>query len=508
MENVHGEQGLLVAKGICKSYGGAQVLNNVDFTLGKAEIHALLGANGAGKSTLMNVLNGVVPDNGGSISINGQMVRMSNPEVARHHGIGMVHQELSVLPNISIAENIFINRLPRNQLGIVQWQKLHAESEKVLRSIGLDVNPQMLLGKLSVADRQMVEIARIISMDLPILLLDEPTSALSEAEIKRLLELILQFKSEGRSVVFITHKLDEIMAVADKVTVLRDGRLVGVVTVTERDKPAERKLVSLMIGENIFDESEMFPEKGKNFGEVMLEVENLTGSAGFKNISFFARKGEIVGITGLKGAKRTELMRAVFGADTHVHGTVRIKGLEQKKPGIANSIAHGVAMITEDRKSEGLVPLMSVKENISLVTIKDCLVAFVINKSRLDKKANKYVKKLGIMVPSINVSVRALSGGNQQKVVLSKWLTSDPDILIMDEPTRGIDIKSKMEIYKLIRQSADNGASVVIVSSEISETMGLADRIYVMREGVMVGELSAESFDHDTIMHMMFGHSK
>jgi ribose transport system ATP-binding protein len=236
MKIADGEPSPLVAKGICKNYGGAPVLKDVDFSLGRGEIHALLGANGAGKSTLMNILDGVVPSNAGSIFINGIEARITNPEVARQHGIGMVHQELTVLPNITVAENIYINRLPRNRWGIVNWKKLYADTEKVLRSIGLDVNPRTRLGKLSIADRQMVEIGRIMAMDLPILLLDEPTSALSEAEIRRLLELILQFKSEGKSVVFITHKLDEIMAVSDKVTVLRDGKLVDVIDVCERDK--------------------------------------------------------------------------------------------------------------------------------------------------------------------------------------------------------------------------------------------------------------------------------
>ena len=504
----NGEQSVLEAKGICKRYGMTQVLKNVDFTVRKAEVHALLGANGAGKSTLMNVLDGIVLSEQGSIFIDGQPVRMANPQIARQYGIGMVHQELSVLPNISVAENIFINRLPRNKLGFVKWKTLFEDTAKVLASIGLSMDPRMLLGKLTVADQQMVEIARIISMDLPIILLDEPTSALSEAEIKRLLELILQFKSEKRSVVFITHKLDEIMAVSDRVTVLRDGELVDVITVKERDKQAEQKLVALMIGENKRSESEMFPDKGGSFGEVMLEVNNLSGSTGYKAVSFFVRGGEVVSITGLKGAKRTEVMRAVFGADRYSSGKVRIKGVEQKRSSISNSIANGMAMITEDRKKEGLVALMSVKENITLATIRDCVTASFINMSKVNVKANRYVKKLGIKVHSINMPVKALSGGNQQKVVLSKWLAAEPDILIMDEPTRGIDIKSKMEIYRLIRQIADKGAAVVVVSSEIAEAMGIADRIYVMREGVIVGELEAEAIDNNTIMHMMFGHKK
>ena len=502
------EQNVLEAKGIYKSYGMTQVLKNVDFTLRKAEIHALLGANGAGKSTLMNVLDGIVPSDQGSIHINGQPVRMANPQVARQYGIGMVHQELSVLPNVSIAENIFINRLPRNKLGFIRWKKLFENTAKVLISIGLDVDPQMQLGKLTVADQQMVEIARTISMDLPIILLDEPTSALSEAEIKRLMELILRFKSEGRSVIFITHKLNEILAVSDRVTVLRDGELVDVITVKERDKRAEQKLVALMIGENKHSESEMFPSKGKCFGEIMLEVENLTGNKGFMDVSFFVRKGEVVGITGLKGAKRTEVMRAVFGADKYAGGTIKIKGVEQKKSCIRNSIANGVAMITEDRKKEGFVPLMSVKENITLTTIQDCVTASFIQKSKVNQKANRYVEMLHIKVHSINTPVKALSGGNQQKVVLSKWLAANPEILIMDEPTRGIDIKSKMEIYRLIRQIADNGAAVVVVSSEIPEAMGIADRIYVMREGRIAGELESADIENDTIMHIMFGHTK
>lgn len=508
MTDIENNGYILVTKNITKRYGSAEVLKNVNFALKKGEVHSLLGANGAGKSTLMKALDGVIAGYEGEIYVHGQHVRITSPEIASKLGIGMVHQELSVLPNISVAENIYINRLPKNKFGIVNWKKLYRDSATVLNSIGMEINPRMLLGKLSVADRQMVEIARIISMNMPIILLDEPTSALSEFEIQRLIELIKRFKNEGRSVVFITHKLDEILCVSDRITVLRDGSLVDTIDVTGRDKKAERELVSLMIGQSTDDLAEIFPPKGKDFGDTTIEVKNLSREGVFEDISFYARKGEVVVITGLKGAKRTEVMRAVFGADKFTNGEIQIKGNKIAAASIRNSIRNGVAMVTEDRKGEGLVASMSVKENVSLATIEDCSKAYFINRNEMSKKAKRFVELLQIKVPSINVLMSALSGGNQQKIVISKWLAAVPDILILDEPTRGIDINSKIELYSLIREMANNGNTVLVVSSEIPEAMGLADRLYVMREGRMIGEISGQEIKNDVIMHMMFGHSK
>ena len=498
---------ILEAKDICKSFGATQVLKNVCFELKRGEVHALLGANGAGKSTLLNILDGLITDYDGKLIIDGRTVKLQNPEDARLNGIGMVHQELSVLPNLSVAENIYMNRLPKNKLGLVNWRKLYEDSRQVLESIGMDIDPAMSLAKLTVADRQMVEIARIVSLDAPVILLDEPTSALSEAEIKRLLALVGQFKAEGRSVVFITHKLDEILAVSDRITVLRDGTLVDVIEVENRDKKAESALVRLMTGEASGDEQDMFPPKGSGFGDVTLEINGLSGDGGFKNISMYARSGEVVVLTGLKGAKRTELMRAVFGADKYTQGEIRLFGKPHKK-GIAASVRAGMAMVSEDRKGEGIVPLMSIMDNISLATIDDCAKAGLVSKRKVRTKADSFVEKLRIKVGGTENAITSLSGGNQQKVVLSKWMAAYPKLFILDEPTRGIDIGAKIEIYKLIRDIANQGATVVVVSSEIPEAMGLADRMYVMREGQMVVELKHDEIANDIIMSMMFGHKK
>ena len=467
-------------------------------------VHALLGANGAGKSTLMKVLAGIVNEYEGQIYLNGKEIKLTSPHAAMAHGIGMVHQELSVLPNITVAENVYLNRFPKTKLGTVDWNKLYDDCTKILESLGLSIDPRMMLGKLTVADRQMVEIAKVLSMNPRIILLDEPTSALSEMEIQRLLELIRTLK-KNHSIVFITHKLDEMLAVSDKITILRDGKLLDTIDVVDKTNPSEKELVSKMIGVSSGDLSEMFPQKSKETGEVILEVEGLTNKGVYEDISFNVKKGEVVVFTGLKGAKRTEVMRAVFGADPFTHGTIKVRGEKLKTVTIQNAVKSGMAMVTEDRKGEGIVPLMMVKDHISMSTISESARAGFINKEKLGEKAKTYVDKLKIKVHSINDLITSLSGGNQQKVVLSKWLAANPDILILDEPTRGIDVGAKIEIYKLIRQVADEGTAVLVVTSELPEAIGLADRLYVMVEGKMIGELSEKDIDTDKIMHMMFG---
>jgi len=497
---------ILAAENITKRYGSAEVLKNMCFRLKRGEVHCLLGANGAGKSTLLKLLNGVLTDYEGQLFIDGKKATLSGPRDAAKKGISMVHQELSVLPNISVAENIFLNRLPRTPLGLIKWNELYKESAKVLASIGMDIDPRTPLKNLTVADMQMVEIARIISMDAPIILLDEPTSALSEAEIQRLLKLILQFKEEGRSIVFITHKLDEILAVSDRITVMRDGCLVDTIEVTDRSFEAQGALVGMMIGEEKGDMQEMFPAKGSTFGETILQVDGLGREGVFHDINFHVQKGEVVVFTGLKGAKRTEVMRCIFGADNATSGTIKVKGKEVQIAKVSDAIANGIAMVTEDRKEEGLVTMMNVKNNISLATIQDCSTVGIINGRQMESKARKYIDQLHIKTHSTNIAVNSLSGGNQQKVVLAKWISASPDILILDEPTRGIDVGAKREIYKLIRQLAENGTAIIVVSSEIPEVIGLADRVYIMREGKMMGDLSSTEINHDMIMHMMFGH--
>lgn len=499
---------ILQAKHISKKFGPVKVLENVNFELRRGEVHALLGANGAGKSTLLNILDGLITDYEGEIYVEGKAVKLQNPEDARRNGIGMVHQELSVLPNLSIAENIFMNRLPRNRAGFVDWTKLYQDSEKVLQSVGMELDPRTKLAALTVADRQMVEIARIVSMDPPVILLDEPTSALSETEIRRMLELIRKFREENRSIVFITHKLDEILAVCDRITVLKDGKLVDVIEVEDRSKEAERDLVKLMVSdENGEDVFRMYPPKSQKIGEVTLEVEGLTGPGGFQDVSIRAHSGEVVVITGLKGAKRTEFLRAVYGADSYTSGKVTLFGKPHKK-GIRASIRRGMVMVSEDRKGEGIVAIMPIRDNISLSTIGDSSRFGIVNQKKITEKAECYGKRLHIKAGALMNPVSSLSGGNQQKVVLAKCMAAKPKLFLMDEPTRGIDIGAKIEIYKLIRQIADEGATVVAVSSEIPEAMGIADRIYVMREGRIVGELAGEEIENDAIMHMMFGHKK
>jgi ABC-type sugar transport system ATPase subunit len=502
-----GEQFVLEARDITKYYGSAPVLQHVNFTLKRGEVHSLLGANGAGKSTLLKILDGVIRDYEGFLLVDGREVVVENPSDARLKGIGMVHQELTVLPNITVGENIFLGRLPKTSLGTVNWKNINESSRELLNSIGLDIDPGMSLSKLTVADMQMVEIARIVSLNSPIILLDEPTSALSELEIQRLLKLIEQFRAAEKSIVFITHKLNEILAVSDRITVLRDGQVVDTIEVTDRSPDAERDLVGKMIGNERNDIFSMFPPKtGKETGEVILELKGLGRGQFFRDINMKVKKNEVVVLTGLKGAHRTEVMRCIFGADPFTEGEIVYKGNKLSSSSIKNSINGQIAMVTEDRKGEGLVTLMDVKNNISLSTIRDCVSLGFINKRKVAGKANDFVKKLSIKVPSIDIAVSSLSGGNQQKVVLAKWLAANPDLFLLDEPTRGIDIGAKMEIYKLIRQMADNGTAVLMISSEIPEAMGMGDRIYVMREGRMEGELQGADITNEKLVHMMFGH--
>ncbi|MDR2019615.1 MAG: sugar ABC transporter ATP-binding protein [Treponema sp.] len=501
-----GGQYILEARDITKYYGSAAVLQKVNFPLKEGEVHALLGANGAGKSTLLKILDGVIGSYEGSLLLKGKPVQLEGPGDARMKGIGMVHQELTVLPNITVGENIFLGRLPKTALGTVDWKRLYEQSKELLNSIGLNVDPNLNLGRLTVADMQMVEIARIVSLNAPIILLDEPTSALSEMEIRRLLRLIERFRTEGKSIVFITHKLNEILAVSDRITVLRDGQVVDTVQVTDRSKEAERSLVGKMIGGGRDNISNMFPPKGGGGGDVVLELKGLSRNILFSGISLSVARGEVVVLTGLKGSRRTEVLRCIFGADPFTGGEIVYKGETLTATSIKKSIDGRIAMVTEDRKGEGLVTLMNVKHNISLSTIRDCAKFGLVNKKKIDAKAGKFVDTLAIKAPSVNVPVSSLSGGNQQKVVLAKWLASRPDLFLLDEPTRGIDIGAKMEIYKLIRQMADNGAAVLMVSSEIPEAIGMGDRIYVMREGKMEGELSRGGMNGEKLMHMMFGH--
>ncbi|MBR4078761.1 MAG: sugar ABC transporter ATP-binding protein [Christensenellaceae bacterium] len=494
----------LAATNIIKKYGTVTVLHGMEFLLKKGEIHALLGANGAGKSTMLKVIDGVITDYEGQLYINGEEVKFDGPSDAQKKGIGMVHQELTVLGNITVAENIFLNRLPKTKIGTVDWKKLNQDAEEILNSIGLKIDPRTPLEKLTVADMQIVEIARILSMNVPIILLDEPTTALSEAEIRRLLGLMKKLKEDGKSIVFITHKLDEILEVSDRVTVMRDGCLVDTIEVTDRTPAGQQTLVAMMIGDKAGNMADMFPEKGKDFGETILEVKNLTKEGVFENISFDVKRKEVVVFTGLMGAKRTEVMRCLFGADPFTSGEIYFKGSRMEKPSIRKSIRNHIGMVTEDRKGEGIVALMSIKQNISLSTIEDCSKAGIMIGRKIDEKAKKFIDKLSIKVSSANLPVSSLSGGNQQKVVLSKWMAAEPELLILDEPTKGIDIGAKREIYKLVRKMADEGTAVIVVSSEIPEVLGLADRVYVMSEGKMMGELENHEMSNNIIMNLMF----
>nr|WP_235694012.1 sugar ABC transporter ATP-binding protein [Cutibacterium acnes] len=454
----------------------------------------MLGENGAGKTTLIKMMSGIYHPDSGSVVIDDTPVELPTVKAAEARGIATIHQELNLVPQMSVAENIMLGRTP-SRGGLVNWGLMRAQARAALERIGLDVSPDRLVGSLSTAHQQLVEIARALSMDARVLILDEPTAALTRKESGQLFEVMDDLKTKGVAMVFISHHLDEIPRVGDDVSVLRDGTLVGEVPA----RTSERELVTVMVGRDIDDQ---FPRHRGEVGEVLLSVTGLSRERAFQHVGFDLHAGEVLGLAGLVGAGRTEVLRAIAGADKYDSGTVRVRGKELPKGKISRAIVDGIGHVPEERKSQGLVLDASVNENLGYATMKSTSHAGLVDRSGQRRRAQNVAEKLRVRMASLDQPVRNLSGGNQQKVVIGRWILADSSILLLDELTRGVDVGAKVEIYQLINAVTDAGGAVLMVSSELPEVIGMSDRILVMSHGRAMGILDAKTATEDAVMEL------
>lgn len=494
-----GDTPLLELIKVSKSYPGVEALKGVDLELYAGEVHFLLGENGAGKSTLMKILSGSVQKDGGVIRLEGRKTEISGPQDSRRCGIAMVYQELSLMPALSVAENIFLGELPlRRWSKTVDWRKVYRDTEEALAAVGLEIPPQKPVKELSVGERQLVEIAKAVSRRARILLLDEPTSALSGEETERLFRLIRELQQNGIAVLYISHRLAEVKQIAQRVTVLRDGEKIGTLPVAEAE---EAKLIKMMVGREI---TEQFPKEKVALGKPLLEVSGLTLKRRLKNVSFTVHSGEIVGIFGLMGAGRTSLANVLFGMEKPQSGTIKVDGVALAFNHPWDAIEAGFGYITEDRRGS-LAPRMGVSANITFPSLKRLVQWGLLRLARERQLAKRFVEELRIQTPSLNQMCEYLSGGNQQKVVLARWICTSSKILLLDEPTRGIDVGAKVEVYRLMGQLAKEGVALLMFSSELPEVMAVSDRILVMYEGEIVASFSQEQATPDEIMFYATG---
>jgi ribose transport system ATP-binding protein len=466
---------------IDKRFPGVHALDHVNFDLYEGEVHVLLGENGAGKSTLMKILSGTLAPDSGRILIRGQEVRHFNPEQAQLLGIGMVYQELSLVPGLTVAENIFLGQLPRNRLGMIDWPEIRERARASLAGLGVSIDPRAEVRQLNVAEQQLTEIARILAKQPKILLLDEPTSALSDSERERLFQIIQRLRSRGVGIVYISHHLAEVPLVGQRVTVLRDGRVVGTLPVEEADADT---LVRMMVGRQL---AEQLSKQTAKINKPVLSVKNLTLEGMLHDLSFELYHGEILGIFGLMGAGQPELARSLFGLESRAKGQLQINGSEVKIRDSADAIKCGMGFLTRDRR-QGLVPMQPIAPNTTLAWLAQIPLLGLLNLQKEEAVAAKYVRELRIQPPSLRRLVIYLSGGNQQKVILSRWLSSNSKILIFDEPTRGIDVGAKAEVFALMNRLAEQGVGIIMISSEMPELLAMADRILVMRSGRFTAE--------------------
>ncbi|MDH7487024.1 MAG: sugar ABC transporter ATP-binding protein [Anaerolineae bacterium] len=486
---------VLVMEHISKSFPGVQALDDVTFEVRQGEIHALVGENGAGKSTLMKILTGAVPKDSGTIILRGQPTEIDSPARALALGISMIHQELALIPYLNVGQNIYLGREPRGALpGFINWPALYAEARQQLGRLNIDVDPAMLVADLTIAQRQMVEIAKALSLNADILVMDEPTSALSERETEILFELMRSLKAHGVTIIFISHRLEEVFTIADRVTVLRDGQLVGVAPVGEVDMG---QVVRMMVGREL---REMYPKEEVARREQVLRVEGLSRGRDLRNVSLELYSGEILGLAGLVGAGRTLLARALFGIDAVDEGEIWLDGQPVRIDSPQKAIALGIGFVPEERAAQGLFLNMAVRQNITISALDKVSRLGFVDFRRAAGLAQEYVQRLDIRTPSLRQRVRNLSGGNQQKVVIAKWLSLNPKVLILDEPTRGIDVGAKAEIHALMGQLARQGVGIIMISSELPEILGISDRILVMHEGEVVAEFTRAEASQDEIM--------
>ncbi|MGG1444545.1 sugar ABC transporter ATP-binding protein [Brevibacillus laterosporus] len=491
---------LLEMKGICKSFPGVKVLDQVELTVRPGELVALMGENGAGKSTLMKILGGIYTKDSGTITVKGQSVPEMTTKLAAELGIGIIHQELNLISHLSVAENIFLGReFTYGKTKFINWKKLRQEAKIYLDQLGIQVDPDTKVGDLSVGQQQMIEIAKALSLQADILVLDEPTAALTNREIDALFEVIFALKNKGVGMIYISHRMEEIFQVSDRITVLRDGQYVGTKVTAETSMD---ELVKMMVGREITDR---FPKVDVSLGEEKLRVDHLSVKGKLADVSFAVQAGEILGFAGLMGAGRSEVAKAIFGLERLESGSIKVEGRSVTINKPKDAIAAGIAFVTEDRKEEGLVLSLSVRENIALPNLSSLSSLGVLYKQKEQQLADETINKLLVKTHSSEQRVGSLSGGNQQKVVIGKWLATAPKILILDEPTRGVDIGAKKEIYDLMNRLAQAGVAIIMISSELPEVLGMSDRIIVMHEGKMTGEFSREEATQEIIMHAATG---
>ena len=490
-------ESLLRMEGIYKSFPGVQALSDARFELRSGEVHALVGENGAGKSTLMKILGGIYHKDAGHIILEGNEVEITSPGMAQHLGISIIHQELNLMPHLTVAQNIFIGREPRGKIPFVLDDKTTNDNAiRLFELLNLRLDPNTKVADLTVAKQQMVEIAKALSFNAKILVMDEPTAALTDTEIDELFTIIRQLREKGVGVVHISHRLEELKQISDRVTVMRDGKFIDTL-ITKEARIGQ--IISLMVGRTIYESAPELPEDSNQ--EVVLAVRNLNRGKVLRDVSFSLKKGEILGFAGLIGAGRTEVARVIFGADSHESGEIFINGKQVhiKNPG--DAVIHGIGYLSEDRKRYGLTLAMDVKENVVMASMKKFLKWFGwMDFKKTVESGREMVKALNIKTPSLEQKVKFLSGGNQQKVVIGKWLTADTDILIFDEPTRGIDVGAKSEIYKLLNDLTHQGKSIIMISSELPEILRMSHRVVVMCEGRVTGILNAGEATQESIM--------
>ena len=484
---------LLQMSGVQKRFGGAVALQGTNLSIRAGEIHALLGENGAGKSTMLKILAGVHVNDGGTIKLGGKDFRTGSPQDSIEQGIAVIYQEPSLFLDLTLAENVFIGRQPKKGR-IIDWKFAQNEAKRLFKELGVDLDPKRQARGLSIADQQVVEIAKALSMNANIILMDEPTAALSATEVERLMTVMKSLKAANKAVIFVSHRLDEVFAISDFITVMRDGATVSENLVEKTDL---QKVIKEMVGREL---TEMFPKTENKIGSVVLEVNDLTNPAYFRNISFNVKKGEIVALAGLVGAGRSEVARAIFGVDKYETGSVKINGKALPAGSPVAAMKEKIALVPEDRRQQGLFMVAGVNRNISIESFTNLVDKGLINFKRERELTNTWKEKLSIKFSNQNDPVERLSGGNQQKTVLAKWLATDPDLLIVDEPTRGIDVATKAEVHRLINQAASEGKAVLMISSELPEVLGMADRIIVMREGRQVAELSRKEATQEKVI--------
>ena len=494
---------LLEMRGVCKSFPGVKALDHAQLRLRPGTVHALMGENGAGKSTLMKCMFGIYKMDEGEILFHGEKVTIHDPMEALKMGIAMVHQELQPIPARTIGENIFLGRYPiKKLLGLiptVDHKKMYEDTAALLKRVRMDFDPKAQLGSLSVSQMQSVEIAKAVSANCKVLILDEPTSSLTQNEVEALFRIVDDLKAEGVAIVYISHKMDEILRISDEVTIMRDGQYIGT---WEAKELTTDMIISRMVGREL---TNLYPKRENVPGEVVFSVENFTSinPKSFRNVSFELRKGEILGVGGLVGAQRTELMEGIFGTRSHTTGKITFHGKELKINRPKDAIDQGVAMLTEDRRQSGIMGVLSVADNISIASLKKYVDGgIMLNSKKIEQLVQDNVQKMNIKTPSSKTLIQSLSGGNQQKVLIGRWLANDPEVLILDEPTRGIDVGAKYEIYCIIAELAKQGKSIIMISSEMGELIGMSDRIMVMCDGKVTGFIDSQDATQESVMSL------